>query len=80
MHRSISLGIHESVGRIPVPGAPRLRLNFWDLGGQKELESLWAKYFDEAHGLIFVVDASDRQRIENVRDALGNPLLKNWER
>lgn len=46
-------------------------LNFWDLGGQKELHSLWAQYYDEAHGIIFVVDASDKARIEAVRIALG---------
>lgn len=33
-------------------------LNFWDLGGQEDLRSLWSTYFDEANALIFVVDAT----------------------
>ena len=64
----------QTVGRVPLTGpglSKNLRLNFWDLGGQKELHSLWAQYYDEAHGIIFVVDASDKARIEAVRSALG---------
>jgi len=39
-------------------------LNFWDLGGQEELQSLWDKYYAESHAVIFVVDAFDRDRID----------------
>jgi len=38
-------------------------LNFWDLGGQEELQSLWDKYYAESHAIIFLVDAFDRDRI-----------------
>lgn len=40
------------------------RLNFWDLGGQEELQALWDKYYAECHGVIFTVDSNDRERIE----------------
>ena len=36
----------------------------WDLGGQQEIQSLWDKYFEECHGVIYVIDASDIQRLE----------------
>ncbi|XP_057379771.1 ADP-ribosylation factor-related protein 1-like [Daphnia carinata] len=39
-------------------------LNFWDLGGQEELQSLWDKYYAESHAVIYVVDAFARDRIE----------------
>ena len=34
----------------------------WDLGGKAELRSLWETYFHDAHGVIFVIDASDSAR------------------
>jgi len=39
------------------------RLNFWDLGGQTELQALWDKYYSESHGIIYVVDSSDMDRL-----------------
>ena len=40
------------------------RLNFWDLGGQEELQALWDKYYAECHGVIYTVDSNDRERVE----------------
>jgi len=58
-----------------------LILNFWDLGGQRELQLLWDKYFLEAHGLIWVVDSSDRERLNESVEAftsiIKNELLEN---
>lgn len=51
-------------------------LNFWDLGGQKELQLLWDKYFLEAHGIIWVVDSSDRDRLQESIEAF-NIIIKN---
>ncbi|VDK50499.1 unnamed protein product [Anisakis simplex] len=45
-----------NIGKIEI-GA--VRLNFWDLGGQEELHSLWHKYFEDSHALVFVIDACD---------------------
>uniref|UniRef100_A0A915Q533 ADP-ribosylation factor-related protein 1 n=1 Tax=Setaria digitata TaxID=48799 RepID=A0A915Q533_9BILA len=42
------------------------RLNFWDLGGQEELQSLWHKYFEDSQALIFVVDSCDPDRFSEV--------------
>ncbi|KAJ3388480.1 ADP-ribosylation factor protein 3 [Entophlyctis sp. JEL0112] len=43
-------------------------INFWDLGGQRELRRLWKKYYSESHAIVFVVDATDLERIEEARD------------
>ena len=40
------------------------RLNFWDLGGQTELQALWDKYYSECHAIIYTVDSNDRERID----------------
>tara|TARA_B110001452_G_scaffold69863_1_gene56433 strand:- start:3515 stop:4108 length:594 start_codon:yes stop_codon:yes gene_type:complete len=71
-----------NIGRMTVN---RAKLILWDLGGQSALRAIWEKYFAEAHGLIFVVDAADPDRFEESRavlhqllnhpDLAGIPLL-----
>lgn len=56
-----------NIGKIEV--GPSVRLNFWDLGGQKALRKLWQKYYAESHAIMFVVDAADPERIEEAKDA-----------
>lgn len=62
-----------NVGKIETNG---VILNFWDLGGQKELQLLWDKYFLEAHAIIWVVDSSDRERLDESLEAFKN-IIKN---
>lgn len=40
------------------------------MGGQKTLRSYWRNYFEKTDALIWVVDATDRLRIEDCRDEL----------
>lgn len=35
----------------------------WDVGGQDKIRPLWRHYFSNTHGIIFVVDSNDRERI-----------------
>lgn len=42
----------------------------WDVGGQEKIRKLWRHYYDGAHGIIFVVDSCDRDRIDAARDEL----------
>ncbi|XP_065321952.1 ADP-ribosylation factor-related protein 1-like isoform X1 [Gordionus sp. m RMFG-2023] len=57
------------------------KLNFWDLGGQEELQSLWDKYYSEAHAIIYVIDSSDTQRLTESKNAfkkiIQNHLINN---
>lgn len=62
-----------NVGKIETNG---VILNFWDLGGQRELQLLWDKYFQEAHALIWVVDSSDKERLTESIDSF-NYVIKN---
>lgn len=50
-------------------------LNLWDVGGQKSLRSYWRNYFESTDGLVWVVDAADRMRMDACRDEL-NILLQ----
>uniref|UniRef100_A0A182N9J6 ADP-ribosylation factor-like protein 2 n=1 Tax=Anopheles dirus TaxID=7168 RepID=A0A182N9J6_9DIPT len=45
-------------------------LNMWDVGGQKSLRSYWRNYFECTDGLIWVVDSTDRMRMESCREEL----------
>lgn len=46
-----------------------------DIGGSAESRGAWRQYYGEAHGIIFVVDSSDRQRVREVKEVLAD-LLK----
>ena len=48
----------------------RAEFTFWDLGGQAALRALWAKYYEEAHGLVYVVDSEDAERLGESRRVL----------
>ncbi|KAK5864609.1 hypothetical protein PBY51_015839 [Eleginops maclovinus] len=46
-----------------------------DVGGSVECRGAWRELSGEAHGIIFVVDSCDRQRIKEVKEVLAD-LLK----
>lgn len=46
-----------------------------DVGGSVECRGAWRELYGDAHGLIFVVDSSDRQRMKEAREVLAE-LLK----
>lgn len=42
----------------------------WDVGGQSQIRPLWRHYYTGTQALIFVVDSSDRDRIDEARKEL----------
>ncbi|MCJ1482909.1 hypothetical protein MMC06_003075 [Schaereria dolodes] len=52
------------------------KLNIWDVGGQKTLRSYWRNYFEKTDALIWVVDATDRLRLQDCREELAGLLLE----
>ena len=69
----ITTTVGMNLGKIDVGG---VRLNFWDLGGQEELQALWDKYYAECHAIIYVVDSGDRERVEESKQAF-DKMIKN---
>jgi len=47
-----------------------------DVGGQKTLRTYWKNYFERTDTLIWVVDATDRERVEDCRRELAGLLLE----
>ena len=73
------LKLNETVNTIPTIGFnveqltyKNLEFTCWDVGGQDRLRTLWPHYFDNTQGLIFVVDSSDRSRIQEAAETFHN--------
>lgn len=49
----------------------------WDVGGQQRIRKLWRHYFHGTNGLIFVVDSSDKDRIDDAREELEQILVED---
>ncbi|CAE7461995.1 ARF1 [Symbiodinium natans] len=51
-------------------------INFtvWDVDGQDKIRKLWRFYYGGTDGLIFVVDSSDRDRINDAKEELHHLL------
>ncbi|XP_038185746.1 ADP-ribosylation factor-related protein 1 isoform X2 [Arvicola amphibius] len=62
----ITTTVGLNIGTVDVGKA---RLMFWDLGGQEELQSLWDKYYAECHGVIYVIDSTDEERLSESKEA-----------
>ncbi|KAL6744665.1 small Arf-related GTPase [Haematococcus lacustris] len=65
-----------NVGRLDAAGQS---LVLWDLGGQTGLRSIWDKYYDESHAVIFVVDAHNLGRLDESKAALDRVLGSHLE-
>ncbi|KXS20969.1 ARF/SAR superfamily [Gonapodya prolifera JEL478] len=64
-----------NIAKIPITSTARL--NFWDLGGQREMRSLWPQYYDECHGIVFVIDSCDEERLDECRAAADSLLTSD---
>ncbi|NXO21994.1 ARL14 protein, partial [Cisticola juncidis] len=56
-------------------------LTIWDVGGQKKMRELWSNFLGDTDGLLYVVDSSDKQRLDESRREfeliLKNDSIKN---
>jgi len=53
--------VGQNVGKITLPSTV---LQFWDLGGQRDIRTIWEKYYEECHAVAYVIDASDKKRLD----------------
>jgi small GTP-binding protein len=71
------LKLGEVVSSVPTIGFnvenlkyKNLDFTIWDVGGQKKIRDLWIHYFSNNHAIIYIVDSSDRERIEEAKETL----------
>jgi len=68
---STSVGILPPSGPVSVADIPQ-----GDVGGQKTLRTYWKNYFEKTDTLIWVVDATDRERLDDCRQELKGLLVQ----
>ena len=47
-----------------------IEFQVWDIGGQDKLRALWNHYYENTHGIIFVVDSADSSRFDIAKKEL----------
>jgi len=53
------------------------KLNVWDIGGQKTILPYWSNYFESSDVLSYVIDSSDRRRLEESGSELAELLAED---
>ena len=48
----------------------RSKFVFWDVGGQSVLRKIWEKYYSQCNIVVFVVDGSDEERLDEAKQIL----------
>ncbi|CAE6434391.1 hypothetical protein ACGC1H_001397 [Rhizoctonia solani] len=71
------LQIGEVVSTIPTIGFnvesvtyKNIKFQVWDLGGQSSIRPYWRCYYANTHAIIYVIDASDHDRLQTSRAEL----------
>jgi len=53
------------------------KLNVWDIGGQKTIRPYWSNYFESSDSLVYVIDSSDKRRLEESGNELKELLAED---
>merc|ERR1712193_32658 len=53
------------------------KLNVWDIGGQKTIRPYWSNYFESSDALVYVIDSSDKRRLEESGNELKELLAED---
>ncbi|XP_062613245.1 uncharacterized protein LOC134275020 [Saccostrea cucullata] len=51
-------------------------ITLWDMGGKPSIRKLWKHYYLNCHGMLFVIDGSARDRLQDADDLLTSLLLE----
>lgn len=54
-----------------------IRWRFWDLSGDRGFENIWRKYLESSDGLIFMLDSTDTEGIDESIKVLGDLVDRN---
>lgn len=75
------LKVGEVVNTVPTIGFnvenvkyKNIDFDVWDVGGQDKMRPLWSSFYKNAKGLVFVVDSSDSERVQEAREELEQML------
>lgn len=78
------LKVDELVRTIPTIGFnvevveyKNITFTVWDIGGQDKIRPLWRHYYQNVQGIIFVIDASDHERLLEAELELRNIMRED---
>ena len=54
-----------------------LRFTVWDVGSRDKARPLWRHYYQNCQAMIFVVDANDRDRMDEVKFELHRAMSED---
>nr|QXF29025.1 Arl13 [Vischeria sp. CAUP Q 202] len=54
------------------------KVRFYDLGGGSRIRDIWASYYHDVHGVIFVIDAADHERWLESLDLLNTAMCHKY--
>lgn len=57
-----------------IPISREVKLNFWDIGGQKSIRPFWRNYYEETDAIVWVIDSTDSDRLETCKTELESVL------
>ncbi|CAH2219523.1 ADP-ribosylation factor 13B isoform X1 [Pelobates cultripes] len=52
----------------------RFEITIFDLGGGKRIRGIWKNYYAESYGVVFVIDSSDVERMEETKETMAEVL------
>ncbi|KAM5146023.1 ADP-ribosylation factor-like protein 13B isoform 2-T2 [Mantella aurantiaca] len=52
----------------------RFDITIFDLGGGKQIRGIWKNYYAESYGVVFVIDSSDVDRMEETKETVSEVL------
>lgn len=51
-----------------------MKLNVWDIGGQKHIRPYWKNYYANTDAIIYIVDSADKRRFDEAAEELTSLL------
>ena len=59
----------------------KMIFSLWDLGGSLDARAFWRFYYEDTQAIIFVVDSSDLERMDEAREDLHRMLTEHelWD-
>ncbi len=59
----------------------KLVFSLWDLGGSHDARGFWRFYYEDTQAIIFVIDSSDLERMDDAREDLHRMLTEHelWD-
>ncbi|KAM9831792.1 ADP-ribosylation factor-like protein 4D [Neosynchiropus ocellatus] len=60
-------GFNMEKVKLAVGGSRAINFQVWDVGGQEKLRPLWKSYTRRTDGIVFVVDSTELERMEEAK-------------